>query len=93
MITQGFLSLLHGLAVTLVSWMQSVLPSPPSFWTDATDAVSRVVAQVPGSVLWFVPVGPVLAAAAAVLVLVLVFMGVRLARRVLSLFTGGGGNA
>lgn len=93
MVTKGILFALHGLAATLLGWMHDALPSPPSFWSDATDAVTTVVGSVPGPLMWLVPVGPVLTAAGSVLALIVLLGTLRLARRVLSLFTGGGGMA
>jgi hypothetical protein len=92
-ITQALMNLFHGLAVTLSSWLSGALPSPPSFWTDATSGLTQVVALVPSAVLWFLPVVPILAAGGVLVGLVVAFGILRFGRRVLSLFTGGGGNA
>lgn len=85
--------MIHGLAQTLADWLSDVLPAAPSFWADAVDAFGRVLGTIPGPVLYFVPVRPVLAAGVAALTIILAIGALRFARRVLSLFTGGGGNA
>lgn len=93
MIVQWMMDFLHGLASTLSSWMNSLLPSPPSIWTDATAAINSVLATVPSALRYFLPLGPVVTAALWVTGLVVTLGLIRLGRRVLSLFTGGGGMA
>lgn len=93
MIFQWILELLHGLAETLFGWVAAIIPSPPGFFADATAAINTAFGFVPSSVRYFFPIGPMVAAAAAVMGLVVVLGTVRLGRRVLSLFTGGGGMA
>lgn len=93
MITQFLLWFFHDLAVGLFGWLSAHLPSPPAFWTDATSAVTTVFGMVPGPVRYFVPIGPVVIAGTALVTLIAVLGALRLARRVVSLFTGGGGMA
>lgn len=93
MITQWVMQFLHTLATAVFSWASSLIPAPPAFWTDANDAVTTALALVPSSVRYFVPIGPVITAALAVAGMILVLGFIRLGRRVLSLFTGGGGMA
>lgn len=87
------MDVLHGLAVSLFSFLHGALPAAPQIWADAGDALTTVVGLVPAPVLYFVPVGPVLVAGATVLGIIVAVGLLRLARRVLSLFTGGGGMA
>lgn len=93
MIVQWIAELLHGLASTLFEWVNVLIPGPPSFFGDAADAINTAFAFVPSSIRYFFPVGPMVAAAAAVMALVVILGTIRLGRRVLSLFTGGGGMA
>ena len=93
MIVEWFLDFLHGLAVAVFSWCSQHLPSPPDFIAQLSTGVSQLVAAIPSPVLDFLPVGPCVAIGAALAALVVGAGLVRLARRVLSLFTGGGGNA
>lgn len=93
MIIEAILNLIAGLLGALTQFMANALPAAPTFWVDLSDALDSVVAVVPGPILHMVPVGPALLAAATALTIVLVLGGVRFARRVLSIFTGGGGNA
>jgi hypothetical protein len=87
------MEMLHGLASSLFGFLHDSLPSPPGFWTDAASAMDSLVGQVGAPIRNFLPLGP-LAAAGVFVTGLIVAMGVlRLARRVLSLFTGGGGNA
>lgn len=93
MITDAFMDFLHALATALFGWLHDHLPSAPGFWTDASSAISAVLGTIPSAVLYFVPVGPVVAATLALLGLIVALGLLRLARRVVSLFTGGGGMA
>ena len=93
MITEAVLDFLHGLAVGLATFLHDSLPAAPAFIADLADAFATAVGYIPGAVLWFVPIGPTIAAGVAVFALVVTLGLLRLARRVLSLFTGGGGNA
>jgi hypothetical protein len=93
MITDAFMEFLHGLAVALFGWLHDHLPSAPSVWTDASSAIASAVGVIPSAVLYFVPVGPVVTATMALLTVIVALGLLRLARRVLSLFTGGGGMA
>jgi hypothetical protein len=93
MITDLILDFLHSLAVNVFTWARQNLPSPPDFVADITSGFDTVLGVIPQGIRYFVPLGPVVGLGLA-LVAVLVAVGlIRLARRVLSLFTGGGGNA
>lgn len=92
MITQALLTFMHGLAGTMFGALHDLLPSPPSFVTDANTALATVVSSVAAPIRDFVPIGPVLVAGAAMLALSMALGLVRLARRVVSLMTGGGGS-
>ena len=93
MITQWFMTFLHGLAVSVFGWAHDSLPAPPTWISDMTSGFDTVLGMVPDAVRYFVPLGPAVAAGLAFASLVVVVGLVRLGRRVLSLFTGGGGNA
>lgn len=93
MILEALLNLIHGLVSGAASWIGSMIPAPPAFITEMGSAFTQVVSLVPGPVLHFVPLGPVLVAVGVTYGLILTFGVVRFARRVLSIFTGGGGNA
>lgn len=93
MITEGVLTVLHGLAMTLATFLHDAVPAAPSFMTDMTAAVGVAFNLVPGPVRYFVPIGPSVAAALTVIALIGTMGAVRFARRVLSLLTGGGGSA
>lgn len=93
MITQWFMEFLHTLAESLFGWLHDHLPGAPGFWTDASSAISSVLGTIPSAVLYFVPVGPVVTATLALLTVIVALGLLRLARRVVSLFTGGGGMA
>jgi hypothetical protein len=93
MITQWFMTFLHGLAAGLFGWAHNALPSPPTWITDLTGAFSTVLGMVPDSIRYFVPLGPAVTAGLAFAGLVVAVGLIRIGRRVLSLVTGGGGNA
>lgn len=92
MITQYVLQFFHGLAVSLFSWMQGALPSPPTFLVDMNNALAALLGHVGGPIRAFLPIGPAITAGITMFGIVVITGGIRLARRVLSLFTGGGGN-
>ena len=91
MITLYGMLLLHDLADQLFSWGSSNLPGPPGFITDITSAFSTVLGNVGAPVRYFLPIAPVTVAAGTYLALIMALSLVKLGRRVLSLFTGGGG--
>lgn len=93
MIVEAIMNLMHGLASAVFTWASSALPDPPSFVADVNEGVSTLFASIPGPVRWFVPIAPAVAVGFALLGIYLVAGGVRVGRRALSLFTGGGGNA
>lgn len=93
MITQWVMDLLHGLAATLSDWMQAIIPAPPQFIADMSGGFTTAYDVVPGSMKYFLPIGPLIVAGTALVGLLVILGAIRFARRVLSLFTGGGGNA
>lgn len=93
MIIELLMKTLHGLASSLFGWLKTALPAPPSWVTDMTSGLDTVLGMIPDAVRYFVPLAPVAAAGAAFVGLLVAVGLLRVARRVLSLFTGGGGNA
>lgn len=93
MITEAFLTFLHGLASAVFGWASDTLPSPPSWVSDLTSGLDTVLGMVPDAVRYFVPLGPAVTVGLAFAGLLVVVGFIRIGRRVLSLFTGGGGNA
>lgn len=93
MIVELFMGALHGLASTLSGWMNSLVPSPPAFWVDMASAADSLLGQVAAPIRHFIPFAPLVSAGLFITGLTVVMGFVRLGRRVLSLFTGGGGNA
>jgi hypothetical protein len=92
-ITSGIMNLLHGLASTVFGWLHDHLPAAPGFWTDMTSAANTLLGQISAPVRYFIPIVPVVAAATALTALIVALGLIRLARRVVSLFSGGGGSA
>jgi hypothetical protein len=92
-ITEAVMNFLRGLAESVFTWAKNALPTPPGWVQDMTDAVTTMLGVIPDPVRYFVPVGAVIAAGMSFAGVILAIGLVRLARRVLSLFTGGGGNA
>jgi len=92
-ITQFLLDFFHSIVEGLFSWLHDNLPSPPDFWSDASDGLSTVLDAIPGPVLHFVPLGAMIALALTVYGLVVGLGLLRLVRRGVSLVTGGGGMA
>lgn len=92
MVTEAFLNFLFGIFQSVSTWMSTHLPSPPAFWTDAADAISSVTSSTATTVQWFLPIGPALGVGAAIMGLVVALGLVKLTRRAVSLFTGGGGS-
>lgn len=89
MITTAILSWLAGLFSALLSWLPA--PSVPSWVSGITTAVSTVVTYMASMSAWF-PVGLLRTILLAWAAAYLVAVAVRLARLVVSLFTGGGGS-
>lgn len=92
MVTEAILNFLFGVFQSLSTWMSEHLPSPPSFWADAADAISTLNSSTSATVQWFLPIGPALAVGTAIMALVVALGLVKLTRRAVSLFTGGGGS-
>jgi uncharacterized protein YhhL (DUF1145 family) len=78
---------LLGLVVTVIPF-----PGPPDWLTSTGGAFASVFSGAVALGVWF-PTGLVLAVILGVFALRLSGLGVRIGRMVLSLFTGGGGNA
>lgn len=93
MIIEAILNLVHGLVTTLVSWISAAIPDAPEFVSEIGPSLTSVFSLIPAPVLHFVPIVPVLTVGAIALGLVVLFGSIRFGRRVLSIFTGGGGNA
>ena len=93
MITQWFMEFLHSLAVGASATVSALVPSPPTFIADLTSGIETAYGMVPGPMRYFVPIAPMVTIGTVFVGLLVVLGMVRLARRVLSLFTGGGGNA
>lgn len=93
MILQAILNLLHTLAVSLFTALHNGLPGAPSIWNDALSSVNSLIAIIPASVRYFVPIHPLVLGLVALVGVETALGALRLGRRVLSLFTGGGGAA
>lgn len=85
--------MLFALFETLFGWLHDNLPDAPPFWADASTAVTTVLGSVAAPIRWFVPIQPLLAAGIALLTMYVLLGLIRLVRRAVSLFTGGGGMA
>lgn len=92
MITEALLNFLHSIAAGLFGWLHDHLPDPPSFWSDMTDALSIMVGTVSNPLRYFLPIVPLLYAGYVLTGLWIASSSFRLVRRVVSLFTGGGGS-
>lgn len=93
MIIEAILNVVHGLVSTLAAWISAAIPDAPEFVSEIGPALTSVFDLIPGPVLHFVPIVPVLTVGAVALGLVVLFGSIRFVRRVVSIFTGGGGNA
>lgn len=93
MIIEALLNLIHGLISTVTSFISDSIPDAPAFVSDIGPALTSVFELVPKPVLHFVPIVPVITAGAVALGLVVLFGAIKFTRRVISIFTGGGGNA
>lgn len=93
MVTELIMDALYGLFSAVFAWLGSHLPSPPTFWADMTSALNSVTSATSTTVLYFLPVGPAVAAGVALTALIVALGLIRLIRRAVSLFTGGGGAA
>lgn len=91
MITQAILSFLHGAASLLVNGLSAMLPDPPGFWTDVNTYIDTLSGGVVAPLRYFLPIGPSIIIAGALLVLMMVAGALKLARMVFSVFTLGGG--
>lgn len=93
MITDALLAFLHTLAQALATFLLTSIPVLPGFLSDLTDAFTTVYNTVPGPVKYFLPMSAMVIAGTTLVGLYIVLGFIRFSRRVLSLFTGGGGNA
>lgn len=93
MIIEAILALLFGLFEALLSFMALALPIAPGWWAEIGSAIDVVLGGVGEPIRHFLPLGPLVAAGVILMTLRLTLGGLKLARRALSLFTGGGGMA
>lgn len=93
MIVEAIMNLLFGLAEALFAALKAVLPNAPQWVADLADGVTTVLNMIPAAVRWFVPLGPTAAIGLTLAGLFVAAGLLRITRRVVSLFTGGGGNA
>lgn len=93
MIFEAIADALFALASALFGWLSDHLPDAPSWAEDLGDALAQVLGVIPEPVRWFFPLQPAAVAGLALAGLILAAGLLRLVRRVVSLFTGGGGNA
>lgn len=91
MIVETIMGFLFDLAKTFFAWLGDHLPEPPNFWADVASAISHVTGATSPTVQYFLPIGPALALGVTVTALIVALGLVKLFRRALSLFTGGGG--
>lgn len=87
------MDLLFALFSAVFGWLSTHLPAAPSFWTDMTAAVSTLNSSTSATVQYFLPIGPAIAAGVTLTALIVALGLIRLVRRAVSLFTGGGGAA
>lgn len=75
-------------------WLCSVLPAPevPEWWGTLTTAIDTVNSHITGLGAWL-PFPVLRTVVAAVATLMLVSLGLKIARIVASFFTAGGGSA
>ena len=91
MITGAILSLLGTVLHGVLSILPSV-PSPPSWISSNTGALSTVLSGIGSMSVWF-PLQLGITILLFVLSIHLVGFGIKVSRMVVSLFTGGGGSA
>lgn len=75
------------------TWLSAHLPAAPTFWADMTAALNTLNSSTSATVQYFLPIGPAVAAGVALTALIVLLGLIRLVRRAVSLFTGGGGMA
>lgn len=83
MITQWVLALFFVTVQGVFAALSAALPAAPTFWTDATSAVSNWWSVVPDAVKYFVPIGPLILAGIAYFALTVTVGVLALIRRVL----------
>lgn len=91
MITEAFLQMIHGMASALLSALHALVPAPPGFWSDATTYVNTLFDGALAPVRYFLPIGPAMIIAAALMALFVASIALKLLRLVFSFLTGGGG--
>lgn len=92
MITEAIMQFLFDLFNEASGWMQDHLPAAPTFWADAADALTTLNSHTSATVQWFLPIGPAMGIGVSIMALVVALGLVKLVRRAISLFTGGGGS-
>jgi hypothetical protein len=90
-IVEALLQLIVDLFTGLLSFLVTALPAAPTWWLDAMSAVNVVLGGVGEPVRHFLPLAPLVAVGVTLTGLRLTLGGLKLARRVVSLMTGGGG--
>jgi hypothetical protein len=92
-VVEAIFDLLFGLAEALFSFLASILPAAPTFWTDLATSINELVGLAPDPILNLVPLSASVTVGLALVGILFAVALLKLARRVVSLFTGGGGNA
>lgn len=93
MIIEALLQLVVALFNSLLSFLGGAIPAAPGWWLEIGAAVDTVLGSVGAPVRHFLPLAPLVTAGMVLWSLQLSLGGLRLARRIVSLFTGGGGSA
>lgn len=93
MITQAIMGFLFSLFSAVFAWLSAHLPAAPTFWSDMTSALGTLNSSTSTTIQYFLPVGPAITAGVALTALIVALGLIRLIRRAVSLFTGGGGAA
>ena len=91
MITEAILNFFAGIFQSMMTWLSTHLPSPPSWLADQTSVLSHLTDALSPTVLYFLPIGPAVAMGLGYVGITLALGILRLTRRGVSLFTGGGG--
>lgn len=91
MIIEAILTLILGLFQALLTFIATALPAAPGFWIQIGVAVTTVMGYVGDPIKHFLPLGQLTIAAAGLFTLAIALGVIRLVRRAVSLFTGGGG--
>ena len=92
MITEAIMAFLFDLFSAVNGWLSTHLPAAPTFWADMTSALTTLNGSTSATVQYFLPIGPAVTAGVALTALIVALGLIRLVRRAVSLFTGGGGS-